>query len=265
MARPILADQDFGSVARILNLLNAVDPQEPVTLAQLLAAIEGIAWKDNVVVSTQGNINLSAPGAAIDGITMSVGQRFLARLQTAQEERGIYIWNGAAVPATRAPDADTAAGLESATVTVDEGTDAGTTWRQTEVNFTLDTDPVLWVSFGTGVAAASEVVAGKAELATQGETDAGTDDERIVTPLKFKTSSLRAKQYAADLGDGAATSYTITHNFNTRDIVVMVRQNAGNYEAVECEVRINNVNSIDLLFAAAPTTNALRVIIYAHG
>ena len=34
---------------------------------------------------------------------------------------------------------------------------------------------------------ASETVAGIAELATQAETDAGTDDERIVTPLKLAT------------------------------------------------------------------------------
>lgn len=36
-------------------------------------------------------------------------------------------------------------------------------------------------------AAASETTAGKAELATQGETNAGTDDLRIVTPLKLAT------------------------------------------------------------------------------
>jgi len=38
MSRVILADQDYGSAARILNLLDAADPQEPATLAQLLAA-----------------------------------------------------------------------------------------------------------------------------------------------------------------------------------------------------------------------------------
>jgi hypothetical protein len=35
--------------------------------------------------------------------------------------------------------------------------------------------------------AASETVSGIAELATQAETNAGTDDARIVTPLKFQT------------------------------------------------------------------------------
>lgn len=38
---------------------------------------------------------------------------------------------------------------------------------------------------GLHLASASEIVAGVAELATQAETDAGTDDARIVTPLKL--------------------------------------------------------------------------------
>jgi hypothetical protein len=37
---------------------------------------------------------------------------------------------------------------------------------------------------------ATETVQGVAELATQGESDAGTDDQRIVTPKKMKTSVL---------------------------------------------------------------------------
>lgn len=41
---------------------------------------------------------------------------------------------------------------------------------------------------GASVVAASETVAGIAELATQTETDAGTDDSRIVTPLKLKAT-----------------------------------------------------------------------------
>lgn len=41
---------------------------------------------------------------------------------------------------------------------------------------------------GPSVVAASETVAGKIEIATQAETDAGTDDARAVTPLKLATT-----------------------------------------------------------------------------
>jgi len=42
---------------------------------------------------------------------------------------------------------------------------------------------------GAAVVAASESVSGIAELATQVETDAGSDDLRIVTPLKLTNFS----------------------------------------------------------------------------
>ena len=49
-------------------------------------------------------------------------------------------------------------------------------------------DPVADDVFGVGdVPQATETVQGIAELATQAEVDAGTDDERIVTPLKLAT------------------------------------------------------------------------------
>jgi hypothetical protein len=265
MSKPIKVDLDFESAARILNLLDPTAAQHPATKAYVDALVEGLAWKDNCRVSTQGNLNLASPGSTIDGITMATGDRVLVRQQTSQPENGIYIWNGAATPATRAADCSTSNELESAVTTVDEGTDADTSWRQDTVNFTLDSGNVVWVAFGSAVAAASETTAGKAELATQAETDAGTDDARIVTPLKFKTSSLRVARHAQDVGDGSATSITVTHNFNTRDIAVFVRENSGNYRQVDCEVRVNNVNSVDLLFAAAPASNALRCIIFARG
>lgn len=50
--------------------------------------------------------------------------------------------------------------------------------------------------------AASESVSGIAELATQTETDTGTDDLRIVTPLKFKT---RLQAYAQPLSTNLTT------------------------------------------------------------
>lgn len=49
-------------------------------------------------------INLSAPGTTIDGVTMSAGDRVLVWQQASAAANGIYVWNGAAVPMTRAPD-----------------------------------------------------------------------------------------------------------------------------------------------------------------
>jgi hypothetical protein len=261
--KQVLQTLDFADVAGIKNLIAPVDPHDAVRLVDLNSAVEGLSWKDSVRVSTQGNINLAAPGASIDSIAMVVGDRFIARVQTAGEENGIYIWNGAAVPATRSLDASTSDELEQAVVVVEEGTSAGATYRQTAVNFILDTDPVAWTTFGTAAGAASESSAGILELATQAETDAGTDDARAITPLKLATWSGRKLKGAVDIGDNSATSFIITHNFNTRDVHVAVYRNSGNYDEVAVEIRHTSVNTVTIVFAAAPTTNQFRVVAIA--
>ena len=261
MARSILTDFDFGSVSKILNLPSPTSAGDAVPKSYVDSAIEGLSWKDAARVSTQGNINLSAPGATIDGVTMASGDRVLVRSQTTQSQNGIYIWNGAAVAATRSLDASTFAELEQAIVPVEEGTDAGTQFRQTQVNGTIDSSNVIFTSFGTAAPSASESTAGIAEIATQAETDTGTDDSRIVTPLKLKTWSGAPKRYAAAFGDGSATSYTITHNLGSRDLTVAVYRNSGNYDEVECDVEHSTTNTVTLKFSAAPTSNQYRVVV----
>ncbi len=261
MAKLVLSNLDFGNAAKVVNLPDPSAAQDAATKAYVDAAIEGTAWKDNVRVATQSNISIASPGATIDGVTMATNDRFLARSQTSQPENGIYIWNGAAVPATRSPDASTAIELEQAVVGVDEGTSAGATFRQTTVNFTLGSGNVVWQTFGTSAPSASETTAGIAELATQAETDTGSDDTRIVTPMKLATWSGRPRKHAQTFGDGSATQYDITHNFNTTDVQVEVSVVATG-ASVLCDVARNTVNVVRLNFAVAPATNTLRVTVH---
>jgi hypothetical protein len=261
MARPIYVDLDLLSASRILNLPDATDPQEPATLAQVRTFVEGLAWKDSVRVSTQGNINLSAPGATIDGISMSSGDRVLVRLQTSEPGNGIYVWTGAATPMTRALDASTFAELEAAVVTVEEGTDGGTQWRQTQVNGTIDSSNVVWTAFAAVIPLASETTAGRIEIATQAETDVGTDDQRAITPLKLTTWSGKTKRYTSDIGDGSATSFTLTHNLGTRALQVAIYRNSGNYDQIEAEVRHTSTSALTLLFTLAPTSNQFTAVV----
>lgn len=263
MSRKQMSDLDFGGLARIRNLPAPLNGDEPARLDDLNSAVQGLAWKDNVRVRAQVNVNLASPGTTIDGVTMASGDRFMAPVQTATTENGLYVWNGAATPATRSADMSTADEMENAVVTVDEGTSAGTSWRQTTVNFTLGAGSPAFSSFAPAVGAASETSAGTAELATQAETDAGIDDQRIVTPLKLSAWSARLKRAQGTIGDGSATQFDVSHNFATRDVSVQVFQATGNYELVNCDVSLPTTNTARLNFATPPAANSLRVVVMA--
>jgi hypothetical protein len=261
MARKFFTDLDLQNTSKVINVPSPSAAGDAVPKSYVDSAVEGLAWKDSARVSTQSNINLSSPGATIDGITMASQDRVLVRNQSTQSQNGIYVWNSAATALTRSLDASTFAELEQAIITVEEGTDAGTTWRQTQINGTIDSSNVIFTSFAAAAPAASETTAGIAELATQAEVDAGTDDARIVTPLKLATYSGRIRKHVASFGDGSATSYVITHNFNTRDVQVSVFPNSGTYDDVEVDVGRTSVNEVTLVFATAPTSNAYRVVV----
>ena len=261
MARKFFTDLDLQNTSKVINVPSPSAAGDAVPKSYVDSAVEGLAWKDSARVGTQSNINLSSPGATIDGITMASQDRVLVRNQSTQSQNGIYVWNSAATALTRSLDASTFAELEQAIITVEEGTDAGTTWRQTQINGVIDTDNVIFSSFAAAAPAASETTAGIAEIATQAEVDAGTDDARIITPLKLATWSGRIRKYAASFGDGSATSYVITHNFNTRDVTVVVFPNSGTYDNVEVDVGRTSVNEVTLVFATAPASNAYRVVV----
>lgn len=261
MARDQLVDLDFQNVSKAINLPAPTASGDAANKAYVDSAVEGLAWKDSARVASVANINLAAPGATINGITMATNDRFLAKDQTAGAENGIYVWNGAAVAATRAADMNSAAEVEQAVLTVEEGTSAGATFRQSAVNVTLGTTVLAFTTFGTSAPAASEATAGILEIATQAETDTGTDDARAVTPLKLKTSKLFNKSVSGNIGDGSATSFNIDHNLNTRNVIVSTFKNSGNYDDVICDVTRPTVNRVTLTFAVAPTLNQYSVVI----
>jgi len=64
----------------------------------------------------------------------------------------------------------------------------------------------------------------------------------------------------ANVGDGTNTTYAITHNLNSRDVIVQVYDNA-TYDTVYVDTVRTSVNVVTLTFATAPSSNAYRVLI----
>lgn len=68
-------------------------------------------------------------------------------------------------------------------------------------------------------------------------------------------SSTVANKVIAQLGNGSLTSIPVTHNLNTRDCVVTIRENVSPYAMVITDMEFTDLNTITFKFAVAPTTN----------
>lgn len=118
-----------------------------------------------------------------------------------------------------------------------------------------------WIQLEVNRSQATEITLGVAEIATQAEVNAGTDDLRIVTPLKLKTYlDAAVGGYATNIGDASATSFALTHSLGTRDVIVAIYDNA-TYEEVMADVVATSTTVVTVTFALAPSTNAYRVVI----
>jgi hypothetical protein len=110
------------------------------TATEITALVNNANATFIVRVASTTAVTIAAPGTTIDGVTMVSGDRFLEKDNGTGSARGIYVWNGAAVPATRATDADAGTELKAGSVIeVTEGTvNADTLW-------TLTTDGVITI------------------------------------------------------------------------------------------------------------------------
>lgn len=71
----------------------------------------------------------------------------------------------------------------------------------------------------------------------------------------------KAGKVAKDIGDGTATEFTVSHNLNTQDVVITVRENNAPFAQVITDIEVTDANNIKVKFAKAPAQNEYRVII----
>jgi len=105
------------------------------------------------------------------------------------------------------------------------------------------------------IVAASETASGIITIATQTETDAGTLDTEVVTPLKLKTyiaNKSIGKFFEATLtGDGTTVSFPVTHSLGSQKIITAV-YDSSTYEEVVVGVVATSTNITTFSFNKAP-------------
>jgi hypothetical protein len=75
------------------------------------------------------------------------------------------------------------------------------------------------------------------------------------------TNGTHILRYVTTIGDGAANSFVITHNSNTNDIIVQIRDIASG-EYVDASITITSPNTLTIETGIVPALNSLRVIVH---
>ena len=250
---------------KITNLTDPTNPQDAANKRYVDAAVVGIDWKPSVRLATTAAITLATGlenGDTLDGVVLATGNRILVKNQADATENGIYVVAASGAP-TRGTDADTAAEITASfAVFVEEGTvnaDSGYTLTN-DGTVVVGTTALTFTQF-TGL---GQITAGDGLTKTANTLNVVPGDGLAVTADSVKIDrAVVVTKYATNVGDGTATSYTITHNLATRDVIVSLYDNASPYAEVMADVEHATTNTITLLFSVAPTLNKYRVVVHA--
>ncbi len=262
MARKILNGLDMAN-QKIVNVADPSAATDVATKQYVDNNGEGKQWKAPVRAATTANGTLAsafANGATIDGVALVTGDRILIKDQTAGAENGIYVVAASGAP-SRASDANSAGELApGTTVYVTEGTVNGDKSFSITSNaaITIGTTAHTWGQTG---GSGTTYSAGNG-LSLTGATFAVNAGNGIIADGSSTRidPSVVARKYAANIGNGSSTSITVTHSLGTRDVVVSVHD-ASTYEEVFPDVVKTDTNTVTLIFATAPASNAYRAIV----
>jgi hypothetical protein len=252
------------------------------------AALSGATVISDVNVNSNGHVTSFATrnitpadiGAAVinDGVTNSINTWSSQKIQDEIDGiesmiAGALINKGGFNASTNTPDLESpaAGAIENGfTYTVTTAGDFFTEGVQVGDMIIANTDDPATLADWTivnknipDIVDASTTDKGLIEIATQSEVDTGTDSVRAVTPLTLAQRLLAVQssnRYSQDVGDGSSVSYTITHNLNSTDCLVQLREKSTGVNVI-CAYENATANTVVLKFNSAPGAGAYRVTI----
>lgn len=236
----VLNNLDMSGL-KVMNLADPTATQDAATKAYVDAAVAGLKWKEPVRAATTANITLSGT-QSIDGVSVVAGDRVLVKNQSTATANGVYV--AASGSWSRAADFDGSSELLGAAVFVSEGATQGNQQWQltTDGPITIGSTSLAFQQFGGGAS----------YTAGNGIT--------VVGAVIAVDTSVTARKAAATIGDGSTTAFTVTHNLNTTDVVVFVREVSTGAQVL-ADVAVVTVNTVSVTFATAPSAGQYRVFV----
>jgi hypothetical protein len=222
----------------------------------------GLTWKAPVRAASTTNVNTASPGATIDGVALTANDRVLLKDQTTASQNGIWVWTASGSALTRAIDADNSGELATGTsVSVSEGSaNADKVFMIiSDAAITIGTTSQTWgqLSGGTTYTAGNGINVAGSVISAVAAASGGVS---VVAGGIQLDTSIAARKFSANVGNGSSSSIAVTHNLGSKDITVSVRDAASD-AGVLVDWVATDTNNVTLTFAVAPASNAYRVTV----
>jgi hypothetical protein len=211
------------------------DSSSEVTPGMFTFVEEGNTWADSGWILTNDTIPINLGTTALTFVQFSSAGQSIAGNGLTKTGNTIDVVGTTDRIVANADSIDIASTYVGQNSITTLGTITTGTWNGTDVAVTAG---------GTGASTAADA---RTNLA---DTTAGYSTG---TPVLARVAS-------QTIGDNSATSFTITHNFGTRDVTVQVYDTA-TYDTVFTDVVRTSISVVTVSFSAAPGTNAYRVVV----
>jgi hypothetical protein len=219
---------------------------DAITISGTAGEVEVTESGDTITIGLPADVTISNDLVVNGNLTVS-GSVTTVNTETILLADNIIVLNSNATgPAT-----------ENGGIEIERGSDPN---RQLRWNETTDvweievSDGVFYpISYVTGASPINSIASADGSVTvvnTNGSVDLSVSNNKY--------------SYASTIGNGVATSYTVTHNLNSRDVDVQLYDLTTN-ETVISDVVRNTVNTVVVSFTNPPATGSIRVLVKKIG
>lgn len=224
------SDLSIGS-HKLTNVTNPTANQDAATKSYVDSSIGalsgGLVFKGSVRVASGANVSVTNAPATVDGVAPTNGDVVLLTAQTTGTEGGPWVWNGAGSAMARPANWDTSAEAAPGSLwVVVQGTYDNQLVVLTNDSFTLGTTTPTFVFINPAAAS---------------DNDTG-----------YTTTSPAVT---------AGTTWTVTHNLNSRAVTVAVYRSASPYDEVDVYITRDTVNAIGVTPDIAMASGEYTVVV----
>lgn len=104
-------------------------------------------------------------------------------------------------------------------------------------------------------------VAGNVAAPALGEVWLDTTAKAVKVHISSTQTLAHARVFGLTVGDGTATSYVVTHNLNSTDVLATAFTISSGLTVTPTSITRTSANAVTVVFGSAPALNSTRVVV----